>query len=109
MIKLLDNTQNQPSKFRAIKWAEINYDSHGTYGTNSQIKFKNLMLKLCLCDYSDVYILVKKIITVPNMAATAVAADNAYKKVIFKNCAPCTDCMSEIRTIKISKQFLENS
>ena len=34
----------------------------------TQIKFKTTMLKSSLCDYRDVYILVKVTITVPNTA-----------------------------------------
>ena len=44
IINLLDNTSNQPSKFRTENWVEINDDSQGTYNTNSQIKFKTSML-----------------------------------------------------------------
>ena len=39
-INLLGNTPNQPIKFRAKSWAEINDEERGTYNTNSQIKFK---------------------------------------------------------------------
>ena len=63
MINLLDNTRNQPTKFRTKKWIEINDDSRGTYNTNSQIEFKNSMLRSSLCDYSDTYILVSGTIT----------------------------------------------
>ena len=64
IIDLLDNTPNQPNKFRTKNWVEINYESCGTYNTNSQIKFKTSMLRLSLCDYSDEYILVSGTITV---------------------------------------------
>ena len=37
-INLLENTPNQPTKFRTKNWVEINDDSRGTYNTNSQIK-----------------------------------------------------------------------
>ena len=47
IIKLLDNTTNQPTKFRTKNWVEINDDSRGTYNANSQIKFKTLMLRSC--------------------------------------------------------------
>ena len=50
IINLLDNTSNQPSKFRTKNWVEINDDSRGTYNTNNQIKFKTAMLKSTLCD-----------------------------------------------------------
>ena len=47
IIKLLDNTTNQPTKFRTKNWVEINDDSRGTDNANSQIKFKTLMLRSC--------------------------------------------------------------
>ena len=40
IINLLDNTPNQPSKFKKKKRIEINDDSRGTYNANSQIKFR---------------------------------------------------------------------
>ena len=57
-INLLENTPNQPSKFRTKSWVEVNDESRGTYNVNSQIKFKTLILKSSICDYSDAYILV---------------------------------------------------
>ena len=96
-----DNTLNQPSKFRTRNWIEINDKSRGTYNVNSQIKFKTTMLKSSLCDYSDAYILVKGTITVNNTAAAGAAANNTNKKVIFKNCAPFTNCISEINNTQI--------
>ena len=39
-IKLLDNTPNQPTKFRTKNWAEINDGALQTYNANNQIKFK---------------------------------------------------------------------
>ena len=93
---MLDNTPNQPSKFRRKNWFEINDESRGTYNVNSQIKFKNTMEKSNLSDYSDAYILVKGTITVDDTSATGVDANNTNNKVIFKNCAPFTNCISEI-------------
>ena len=60
IINLLDNTSNQPSKFRAKSWVEIDDDSRGTFNTNSQLKFKTTLLKSSICSYSDLYILVKR-------------------------------------------------
>ena len=37
---IINNKQNQPSKFRTKIWVEINNDSRGTYNTNSQIRFR---------------------------------------------------------------------
>ena len=34
---LIDGTSNQPSKFKATYWVEINDESRGTYNVNSQI------------------------------------------------------------------------
>ena len=96
-----DNTLNQPSKFRTRNWIEINDESRGTYNVNSQIKFKTTMLKSSLCDYSDAYILVKGTISVNNTAAQGAAANNTNKKVIFKNCAPFTNCINEINNMQI--------
>ena len=76
---MLENTPNQPTKFRTINWVEINDDSRGTYNTNSQIKFKILMLKSVLCHYSDANILAIRTIAVAN-TGTKAAANNREKK-----------------------------
>ena len=59
------------------------------------------MLRSSLCDYSGAYILVKGNITVNNTAADGAAANNTNKKVIFKNCAPFTNCISKINNTQI--------
>ena len=97
---MFDNTLNEPSKFRTKNWVEIN-ESRRTYSTNSQIKFKTTMLKSSLCDYSDAYIFVKGTITVNNTAAVDPDTNNANKKVIFKNCFPFTNCISEINNTRV--------
>ena len=61
---MLDNTPNQPSKFRTKNWVETNDDARGIYNKNSQIKLKTSMLKSSLCDYSDKYILLNVTITI---------------------------------------------
>ena len=88
IANLIDETPNQPSKFRTKNWVEINDESRGAYNVNSQIKFKTAMLKSSLCDYSGAYILDKGTISVNNTAAKDAAPNNTNKKVIFKNCAP---------------------
>ena len=93
---MIGDTSNQPSKFRTRNWVEINDGSRGAYNVNSQIKFKTTMLKSSFCDYSDAYILVKGTISVNNTAAAGAAVNNDDKKVIFKDCAPFTNCISEI-------------
>ena len=64
IIYLWDNTPNQLSKFKKRNWVEINNQSQGTYNKDNQIRFKTSMLKSSLCDYSDVYVLIKRTITV---------------------------------------------
>ena len=61
------------------------------------------MLKSSLCDYSDIYILVKgKItITVSGDNAAARRAGERDKGVAFKNCAPFTNCISEVNNTQI--------
>ena len=100
---LRDDTSNQPSKFRAKNWVEINDESRGTYSVNSQIKFKTTMLKSSLCDYSYAYILVKGKITITGEGADAAArqADERDKGVTFKNYSPFTNCISEINNTQV--------
>ena len=59
------------------------------------------MTKSSLCDYSDAYIHVKGTITVNNTAAADANTNNTNKKVIFKNCAPFTNCISGINNTDI--------
>ena len=101
IANLIEDTSNQPSKFRTKNWIEINDESRGAYNAASQIKFKTTMLKSSLCDYSDAYILVKGTISVNKTAAEGAAANNTNKKVIFKNCAPFTNCISEFNNTQI--------
>ena len=61
------------------------------------------MLKSSLCYYSDAYILVKGTIKVANTAAADADAKHAGKKVIFKDCAPFTDCINEINKTQIDR------
>ena len=44
IANLIDETPNQPSKFRTKNWVQIIDESRGAYNLNSQIKFKNTML-----------------------------------------------------------------
>ena len=72
---MLDNTPNQPSKFRRKNWVEVNGDARGAYNTNSQIKLKTSMPNSSLCDYSNAYILATETITVVRAGADAAAID----------------------------------
>ena len=59
------------------------------------------MIRSSLCDYSDAYMLVKGNISVNNTAAGGADANNTNKKVIFKNCAQFTDCISKINNTHV--------
>ena len=80
---MLNDESNKPSKFRTRNWVGINDDVRGAYYPDKQFRFKTAMLRTSLCDYSDVYILVKGNISVNNTAATRAAVNNVNKKVIL--------------------------
>ena len=69
IINLLDDTTNQPSKFRTRYLVEINDQSRGNYGKNNQIKFKTSIIRSNLCDYSDAYILFSGTISIDGAGA----------------------------------------
>ena len=84
IANLLNDESNKPFKFRTRNWVEIYDDITGAYSPNRPIRFKTAMLRSSLCDYSDVYILVKGNITVNITAAKNVAANNTNKKKCLK-------------------------
>ena len=94
-MNLLDDTSNQPPKFRTRDWVQINNESKGRYD-NSNIRFKTTRIRSSLCDYSDAYILVKGTITVLNTAVASAALNNTKNLLVFNNCASFTDCLTEI-------------
>ena len=49
IINLLDDTRNQPSKFRTRSWIEINDESKERCD-NSNIRFKKYSIRSNLCD-----------------------------------------------------------
>ena len=100
IINLFDNTPNESSQFRTKNGVKINYDVRGMYNTNSQIKFKTSMLKSSLCDYSDTYILVKGTTSIAEQEGDN-PNNNNKEVVVFKDCAPFTDCISEINNTQI--------
>ena len=53
ILSLLDNTPDQPSKFRTKNWVETNDESKQSYNTDNDIKFKTTMLRSSLYDYAS--------------------------------------------------------
>ena len=92
IANLLNESDNESSKFATRKWHIINDQNNGQYGeggeNNSTIKFETKVIKPNLCDYSDAYILVTGNITT--------TGGNADTRVVFKNCAPFTRCVTHI-------------
>ena len=93
---MLNNTQNESSKFRTRNWVEINDESQGTYNKRNQIKFKTSIIRSTIYDYSDVHILVSGTITVTGSGDDddAKQAGKRNTGVLFRNCARITDCVS---------------
>ena len=100
-MNLLEKSSNQACKFRTKNRVEINEKSRETYSANRENNFKRSILKSSLCDYSDAYILVKGSISVSNTAAVRTVTNNRNKKVIFKNCAPFTNCIRKIHNTQV--------
>ena len=89
---LLNESENESSKFPTKKWYIINDQNNGQCSEGNEndsiIKFETKVIKPFFCDYSDAYILVTGDIT-----ATGGDKDT---KVAFKNCAPFTRCITQI-------------
>ena len=97
------NASNQPSKFRKKNWVEIYDESRRGYTTGSDIKFKIVILRSSLCDYTDPYILVKETITITGAGHNDAAkrADERNKCVIFKNCVPSIKSIIRINATEV--------
>ena len=94
-VNLLKNTDNENSKFVTKKWYVIDSESKSNYSPSNEIKFSTGSLESSLCDYSDVYFLVTRNITV--------ISGDANTKVAFKNCAPFKECRTEINETLVDK------
>ena len=86
IANLLNDSENESSKFSTRKWCITKDYNNGQYGegneNDSTIRFETKVIKPNLWDYSDAYILVTGDITVKG--------GNDGTKVAFKNCAPFT-------------------
>ena len=92
IVNLLNDTDNEFSKFASKKWYVINDQNNTEYGKGNEndasIKFETKLIKSDLCDYSDVYILVTGDITA--------SGGDEYTNAAFKNCAPFTRSVTHI-------------
>ena len=59
------------------------------------------MTRSSFCNYSDTYILSEGTITVPNTAGQGTAVNNTNQKVVFKNCVPFTNCVTELNNAQV--------
>ena len=84
IVNLLNDSNNENSKFATKKWYIIDSETKDNYLPDSS-------LESSLCDYSDAYILVTGNFTV--------TGGNAITKVAFKNCAPFKKYRTEINEI----------
>ena len=120
IINLLGTTLDEVPRFINKKWIEVHDQSGENYNVNKEIRIRTSMLRSDLCDFNDVYIVVKGNFTVTkkiftaddfeapnNTAANATATNNANnnvfgeKKLVFKNNAPFINCTSKINGVKI--------
>ena len=84
------------------KWVEVNDLSSAQRSVHKNIRFKILVLRSDLYDYSDAYIVVK--VAIDFLAAGANENDKAEKDVAFKNKAQFRSCIS-----KINSTFIDNA
>ena len=100
IVNLLNDSDNENSKFPTKKWYVINSESKGNYSQPDPITFLTKWIELSLCDYSDVYILVTGNITI----IRTITRDHVQRKqsltavtqMVFKNCAPFKKYSTEI-------------
>ena len=92
IVNLLNNSDNETSKFATRNRYIINDQNNGQYvrgnENDSTIKFETKVIKPNLCDYSDAYILVTGDIKVADVPANT--------NVAFKICASFTRCVTHI-------------
>ena len=103
IANLLGTTLDEVSRFITKKWVNV-YDHSGNaddrYKPSKQIRFKKSMLQSGLCDFSDVYIVVKGDITLTKTNGKGII-DIRNRFLAFKNSAPFTNCISKINNVLI--------
>ena len=103
ITNLLGTTLDEIPRFITKKWVEV-HDQSGSaddrYKPTKQIRFKTSMLRSDLCDYSDVYIVVKGDITLTK-TNTRGFIDTRNSFLAFKNNASFTNYISKINNVLI--------
>ena len=93
IASLLGNPDNESLKFATWKWYVINDQNNTDYGNGDEngatTKFETKVIKSNLCYYSDAYI--------PGTGDITTTGGDANTKVVFKNCAPFTKCITHKR------------
>ena len=93
IANLLCDADNESSKFSTRKWYVTNDQNNRDYGEGNEgsttIKFEIKVIKSNVCDYPDAYILLTGSLTA--------AGGDANTRIVFKNCAPFTKCITHIK------------
>ena len=77
------------SKFVKRKWVKVNDLLGSQYSANKNMRFKTTMVRSDLYDYSDEYIVVKRVIAVEDTNVN----HRADKKVTLNNNSPIRSCI----------------
>ena len=89
IINLLNDSDNESSKFATRKWYIISDQNNGQYGRGNEndatIKFQTKIIKPNLCDYADAYI--------PVAGNIAVVSGDQNTDNAFKICSLFTSCV----------------
>ena len=99
ITNLLGTTIDEVARFITKKWVKVHDQPRSAddrYKPNKQIRFKTSMVRSDLCDFSDMYIVVKRTITVTD------PDNDAYdKQITLKNNTPFVSCISKINNTLI--------
>ena len=101
ITNLLDTTLDEVSRFITKKRVEVHDQSGGAddrYKPNKQKRFKISMIRSDLCDYSDVYIVVKGDLIL-RTRTTRNFIDIRNRFLAIKNNASFTNCISKINNV----------
>ena len=62
IVNLLNDSNNENSKFATKKWYIIDSEAKGNYLPHNEVRFLTSSLESSLCDYSDAYIYLQEIL-----------------------------------------------